>query len=179
MNWMPLLTLSFFTSFLIGCGSHVTNTADRVFINGAVYTVEMDYGWAEAVAVKDGIITYVGDSKGVEQFIGDNTKVTDLKGQMLLPGFHDSHTHVLIGILTKEKCNLMRIDSVEAVYEKLKTCQALEGFGDDKWIIGGASKTIYGPTQSRIKKNWMPFFRIVPSILNQALDILLGSIARP
>ncbi|MDA0796102.1 MAG: amidohydrolase [Proteobacteria bacterium] len=158
MNWMPLLTLAFFTSFLIGCGSHVTNTADRVFINGAVYTVEMDYGWAEAVAVKDGIITYVGDSKGVEQFIGDNTKVTNLKGQMLLPGFHDSHTHVLIGILTKEKCNLMRIDSVEAVYEKLKTCQALEGFGDDKWIIGGGFEDYLWPNAEPHKEELDAFF---------------------
>lgn len=114
-----------------------TNTAaDRVFLNGTVYTVEDSNKWAEAVAVKDGVITYVGDNNGANDMIGDETEVTDLKGQMLLPGFHDSHTHVLIGVATDTECDLIRIETVEEVYDKLRACQSLEGFGPDKWIIG-------------------------------------------
>ncbi|MDG1859286.1 MAG: amidohydrolase family protein, partial [Emcibacteraceae bacterium] len=138
----PSLSSFLALSLLIsGCDAPEMNTisdksADRVFINGAVYTVDEGNEWAGAVAVKDGMISYVGDNNGVNSLIGSETEVTDLKGQMLLPGFHDSHTHVLIGVATDTECDLIRIDSAEGVYEKLRSCQSLEGFGPDKWIIG-------------------------------------------
>ncbi len=67
--------------------------ADVVFSNGAVYTVDKKSSWAEAVAVRGDKIVYVGTDEGAKAFIGKDTKVTDLKGQMVLPGFIDSHTH--------------------------------------------------------------------------------------
>lgn len=70
--------------------------ADTIFENGAVYTVDKDRSWAEAVAVKDGKILYVGDNEGVEAFKGTDTKVIDLKGKMLTPGFTDGHNHAYL-----------------------------------------------------------------------------------
>ncbi len=124
------------TLMLFGCAETPENTADRVFVNGAIYTVEQGNEWAEAVAIKDGLIVYVGAADGVDSYIGDATEVTDLNGQMLLPGFHDSHAHVLIGIATDQECDLLRIETVEEVYAKLRECQSLEGFGEDNWMIG-------------------------------------------
>jgi len=114
-----------------------TQTADRVFINGVVYTVDPDRSWAEAVAVKDGHIVYVGDNDDAQSWIGDQTEVTNLSGQMLLPGFHDSHAHVLIGVFTEENCDMLRVPTVEEVEVVLEGCTNLEGFGDDGWILGG------------------------------------------
>ena len=65
--------------------------ADLVLQNGFVYTVDKQRRCAEAVAVTDKVITYVGDTEGVQDFIGPNTEVLDLAGKMLLPGFIDSH----------------------------------------------------------------------------------------
>lgn len=123
---------------LTGCnGAKQAGTvADRVFLNANVYTVNPDQPWAEAVAVSDGRIVFVGSGDGARAFVGAGTEVTDLQGQMLLPGFHDSHTHILIGDATDEECNLLRIDSVAAVEAKLRECTTLDGFGEDKWIIG-------------------------------------------
>jgi predicted amidohydrolase YtcJ len=141
MSKYSILSGTIIAFLLFGCEKSDSNpvsnlTADRIFMNGAVYTVEEDNEWAEAIAVKDGLIVYVGDNDGANKWIGDKTDVTDLKGQMLLPGFHDSHAHVLIGVATDTECDLIRIDTVEGVYEKLRACQALEGFGPDQWIIG-------------------------------------------
>ena len=112
-------------------------TADRVFINGAVYTVDADRSWAEAVAINDGHIVFVGSNDGAQTWIGDTTEVTELDGQMLLPGFHDSHAHVLIGVFTDKNCDVLRVPTIGDVKAVLEDCVNLEGFGDDEWIIGG------------------------------------------
>jgi predicted amidohydrolase YtcJ len=112
-------------------------TADRVFLNGAVYTVDADRTWAEAVAVTEGRIIFVGNNQAAQAFVGDDTEVTDLGGQLLLPGFHDSHAHVLIGVYTEENCDLLRVPTAEEIVAVLRECTRLEGFGEDRWIIGG------------------------------------------
>ena len=53
--------------------------------------------WTGAVAVRDGRIVYVGPDAGASPLIGTNTRVIDLAGKMLLPGFHDSHVHLVGG----------------------------------------------------------------------------------
>ena len=64
--------------------------ADIVFINGRIYTVDQQRSWAEAAAVKNGCFTFVGDGAAVEAYIGRGTRVVDLAGRMVLPGFIDS-----------------------------------------------------------------------------------------
>jgi len=108
-----------------------------VFLNGAVYTVDDDSTWAKAVAVTDGTIVYVGDDKGARQRVGEDTEVIDLAGQMMLPGFHDSHIHIMIGVMADLECSVLRLETLDDVAAQLKECTALAGIGDDRWIIGG------------------------------------------
>ena len=126
---------------LVGCGPSSrdagVDAADRVFLNGAIYTVDEERSWAEAVAVSDGRIVYVGDNDGAGRYIDDATEVTDLRQQMMLPGFHDSHVHILMGVMADDECNLLRVPTVEEVAAKLKSCTTLAGIGDDGWILGG------------------------------------------
>lgn len=110
--------------------------ADRVYLNGAIYTVDQNRSWASAIAIKNGLIAYVGNDDGAARWIGPATEVADLDGQMMLPGFHDSHIHIMIGIAAGQECDLLRIPTAQAVAEKLKTCTELRGLGDDDWIIG-------------------------------------------
>lgn len=139
------LALLLVITCLAGCGENTADKksglidqgADRVFLNGAIYTVDAERSWAEAVAVRDGRIIAVGTDKAVQGFIGTRTEVTNLVGQMLLPGFHDSHTHLLIGIATEKECDLLRLPTLEAVRSKLAECRQLTGFGEEEWIVGG------------------------------------------
>ena len=70
--------------------------AELVFINGKVATVDDDFSFKQAIAVKNGWIIDVGDNEEIKQHIGDKTKVIDLQGKTILPGAYDSHTHAAL-----------------------------------------------------------------------------------
>jgi predicted amidohydrolase YtcJ len=90
-------------TILAGSCSGQTNeqlAADTVFVDGQVLLYPNSgnlmshlVSWAQAVAVKDGRITFVGNSEGARSRIGPNTKVIDLKGRILMPGLGDGHLH--------------------------------------------------------------------------------------
>ena len=69
------------------------DTADIVFRNGDIHTMVSENDIAQAIAIKGDTIIYVGDNAGVESFTGDTTRIVDLDGQMLIPGFMDGHIH--------------------------------------------------------------------------------------
>jgi predicted amidohydrolase YtcJ len=79
--------------------------ADRVFLNGVVYTADAQQQVASALALRAGKIIYVGDDAGVQAYIGGDTVVADIAGKMLLPGLHDMHIHPA-GIVDTEGCDL-------------------------------------------------------------------------
>jgi predicted amidohydrolase YtcJ len=67
--------------------------ADLVFKNGEIQTMTAEDDVAQAVAVRDGVIVYVGDDAGAEAYVGTGTQVIDLNGQYMTPGFVDGHIH--------------------------------------------------------------------------------------
>src|SRR5438552_4149718 len=69
--------------------------ADLVLLNGKIWTVNKAQPEAEAVAVWHGRITAVGNSNDIRALVGEKTKVIDLKGRRVIPGFYDSHIHLL------------------------------------------------------------------------------------
>jgi predicted amidohydrolase YtcJ len=71
--------------------------ADRVYLNGNVYTVDEGFTTASAFAVKEGRFIYVGDDAGVQTHIGPTTFVFDLEGKTVIPGLHDAHVHIRYG----------------------------------------------------------------------------------
>ena len=70
------------------------DTADVIYSGGPIYTMTDTLPSVEAVAVKDGRIVAVGKSADVMKLKGDATTLKDLKGQAMLPGFVDAHSHV-------------------------------------------------------------------------------------
>ena len=70
-------------------------TADFALINGKIHTMDANGTVAEAIAIEEDEIVYVGDADGLRNVIGIGTRVIDLKGKMVLPGFIEGHTHTL------------------------------------------------------------------------------------
>ena len=122
---------------LSACTTETDVGAERVFINGAVYTVDDDRSWAEAIAIKDGEIVFVGSNDGAKAFIGTNTIVTDLSGKMLMPSFHDAHAHVRYGGISESECNLQDELDHNKIRGLLIECRDSYDYGPDDWVLGG------------------------------------------
>ena len=75
----------------------MSGLADTVIRGARVYTVDDAMPWAEAVAVRNGRIAWVGGSDDAGSWMGPDTEVIDAGGRMLLPGFVDTHNHVRLG----------------------------------------------------------------------------------
>src|SRR5689334_7641388 len=76
--------------------------ADVVIRNGTIYTASDKQPKAEAIAVAEGKILFVGSTAGVAAYIGQDTKIIDLQGNTATPGLTDSHYH-LTGVGQRER----------------------------------------------------------------------------
>src|SRR5215469_12231691 len=107
---------------LVTCFASDT-AADRVYRNGTVFTDDPQNSIAEAVAIREGHIVYVGSNEGVVPFIGSATKVTDLQGGFLMPGLVDGHLHPLEAGLKLQKCSLdYESLTVEELQQRVQAC---------------------------------------------------------
>src|SRR5277367_6340568 len=79
--------------------------ADLVVTHARIYTARADQPQAEALAVRNGKLVYVGSSSGAATLIGPATKVETLHGELVLPGLIDSHIHPS-GIVDLDVCDL-------------------------------------------------------------------------
>ena len=119
---------------LAGCESGGEQiVADSVYSNGTIYTVTPE-ATAEAVAVKDGRIVYVGSKDGLKEYIGENTEQVNLEGRTMTPGFIESHGH-LMGLGQNElNLDLMGIKNYDEMIEMVAAAVAEAEPGE--WILG-------------------------------------------
>jgi len=108
--------------------------ADLVFKNGAVYTVDTRQPWAQAVAIKNGVIISVGSDKGADVVIGPHTRVIDLDGKLMLPGFHDVHVHLYDGGMQSLQCDLWTCRTPVEVMDRIRTYVHDQGPSAEGWI---------------------------------------------
>src|SRR5664279_1511973 len=70
------------------------DAADFIYFGGDIITMEGDSAqYAEAIAVKNGKMVFVGSKEAAENMKGDSTVLNDLQGRTLVPGFVDGHAH--------------------------------------------------------------------------------------
>ncbi len=142
-----------------GAGSD-TEEADRVYVNGNIYTVDEEFSTASAIAVKDGRFIYVGDHAGVQAYIGPLTLVFDLEGKTVIPGLHDAHVHIRYGerILYPRtpdvRAAIGEWASVERMQEVIKHCLATgEGMRpgpEPRWLVlSGWMSDVWDPPEFR------------------------------
>jgi len=116
--------------------------ADLVLKNAVVHTVDAKRPRAEAVAVRGNRIVAVGSTAELQALVGPNTRVLDLRGRTVVPGFDDSHAHMLgIGFarLDVDLVGTLRFaEVVERVAAAVKTRRPGEwvrgrGWHEGKW----------------------------------------------
>jgi predicted amidohydrolase YtcJ len=116
-----------------GCDRHPV--ADTVYQNGLVYTVDEHRSWAEAVAIRDGRIIFVGRNDAAGDFVGAHTRVIDLHGRMMLPGLQDAHLHPIEYGIEASVLGLGELDSIDDY--KLAIAAYAAANPELPWIIGG------------------------------------------
>ncbi|MFX0208142.1 MAG: amidohydrolase [Candidatus Hodarchaeota archaeon] len=91
--------ISFFTFSLMSSPSNGLNQIDLedapdiIFFNGNIITMEDNYPFVEAIAIKGDIIHSVGNESDILTLGDSNTRYIDLQGKTIVPGFIDSHSH--------------------------------------------------------------------------------------
>jgi predicted amidohydrolase YtcJ len=106
--------------------------ADLILSNAQIYTRT---GWAQAMAIRKGVIVEVGDEAAVAKHKEAGTRVLDLEGAAVLPGLHDMHVHPTGAGQLNAQCLFPQGSPPEKVLEAVKACVAKKGKGE--WITGG------------------------------------------
>jgi predicted amidohydrolase YtcJ len=111
------------------------NMVDLVLVNGKVWTGDPARPWAEAVAVRDGKIVMVGTAAEARKLSPSGTKLIELGGSLVLPGFIDSHTHFLAGGFSLKSIQLRDAKGREDFVSRI-AAKARE-LGPGRWILNG------------------------------------------
>lgn len=115
-------------------GKEVKEAADLVLTNAVVATMDESNTSAEAVAIKDGIILFVGSNEDAESYIGDSTEVIDLEGKFVMPGFIESHAHFLGLGKSKQILDLREAKNWDEVIAMV--AKACETSRPGEWVLG-------------------------------------------
>jgi predicted amidohydrolase YtcJ len=100
------------------------DSVESVYRNGRIYTADDDRSWVEAVAINDGRFVAVGKNSDIDKLIGPETHVEDLKGEMVMPGIHDSHSHLSkSGHLFLFACLIESANDLAELTKKLTACR--------------------------------------------------------
>lgn len=141
---LPTFPLTAFVGALLLASPGVAQTADMVFTNASVLTMNDAQPTAEAVAVIGNKISFVGSAADAQALIGDTTQVFDLDGDTLLPGFVSGHDHLVASGWTSRGVDLFGIKSVDEAVAMIKDYadshpdeDIVFGFGFNQVEMGG------------------------------------------
>ena len=108
--------------------------ADLVLLGGRIETMDRVRPRVEAVAARGGRIAAVGTDGEVRTWIGPRTRVIQLRGRTVTPGFGDSHVHVVAAGLERLRCDLTGLRGVDRYLEAIASYAA--GHPTEPWIVG-------------------------------------------
>lgn len=122
-----------FSNFLAAAANE---SAEVVYRNARIYTVNPRQPWAQALAVVQGRILAIGSNEDINGLADKKTRVVDLDGALVIPGFHDvhCHPHFIHRDTVADRLSISVNDSQEMVLKKIADYAKTH---DDDWIVGG------------------------------------------
>jgi predicted amidohydrolase YtcJ len=113
----------------------VDRPADLVLRGGRIATMDGARSWATALAVRDGRVLAVGPDAQVSEHIGPPTRVIELRGRGVTPGFQDAHVHPVHGGLARLRCELHDTRGADEVLAVI--AEYARAHPEETWIRGG------------------------------------------
>jgi predicted amidohydrolase YtcJ len=134
-----------FAAGRMGGGVHEALAPEAIYHGGKIVTVNPGSEIAEAVAIRDGRIVAVGSNREIRRLAGPATRMVDLEGRTVLPGFGDNHIHLgrelqewnggLIGAVDEW---LRGVDTIEELQAALR--ERAKEVPEGEWIRGGLTR---------------------------------------
>lgn len=125
---------TFIAGLIVGAQRDSAGPVDLIVVNGRVYTADGDGTMAEAVAVQGNKILQVGTSREIQRLRRPQTVVVDAEGGTVLPGFNDSHAHLISGGLALDQINLLEAKTLPMIEETIRAWAATNP--DREWVTG-------------------------------------------
>ncbi|MEX2336093.1 MAG: amidohydrolase family protein [Fulvivirga sp.] len=123
--------LGFF--ILFSCKEEI-EVADMIIQGGPIYTMNAQQANADAIAIKGDRIIHVGTMEGVEIYRSTESKIIDLEGKTLTPGFIEGHGHFMGLGYSELELNLQDVISYDELVDKVK--EAVASAEPGQWITG-------------------------------------------
>ena len=142
--------------------------ADIIFTHGDIVTMSGPEGTAEALAVKDGRILAVGSSAEVLRTQGSATRMIDLGGKTLLPGFLDGHSHFINAVRMARWANVSAppvgtVRSIAELIAVLADAKARQGLKQGEWLVAyGYDGTTLADGRELTRADLDPHFPDIP-----------------
>jgi predicted amidohydrolase YtcJ len=128
------ITLIFFCTAYGQSLKSAKTYADLLFVNAEIYTVDAVKSWAEAMAIKDGKIIYIGSLHEAKKYQTKLTKMIDCEGRFIMPAFYDLHCHILQAVLDEERYIKIQSSTLEGTIQKIK--EGIIRQKNNSWITG-------------------------------------------
>ena len=135
---------------LVGCDSQ-EKSADIILIAPS-FTMNADQPWASAVVIKGDKIIFVGDEQDAVLYQNSATQVIEMSGGMVLPGFIDSHVHLLWGGIEMNDCRLHDLKTSTQIFQALRDYVALHP--KNEWLRGSGWELPIFP-DGNPRKEWL------------------------
>ena len=142
--------LLFIGMAFVGCDSQ-EKSADIILIAPS-FTMNPDRPWAEAVVIRDDKIVFVGDKQDALTYQNSATRLIERSDGMVLPGFIDSHVHLVAGGIEMNDCRLYDLDTPTEIFQTLR--DFIDAHPDDEWIRGGGWELPIFPNGNP-RKEWL------------------------
>jgi predicted amidohydrolase YtcJ len=119
--------------------------ADVIISSNTVFTGLSDQPEPASIAIKDNKIMAIGSETEIKPYAGEHTKNYQFKDQLILPGFHDFHLHIMDGAVSMNGVNLFSARSEEEALEIIR--EFAESRPEDSWVVGSTWDAGYWDTQ--------------------------------
>ena len=132
---MKKIILGLVTAFAMLTSCQMKETVDLIIYNGIIYTVDSTFSKCSAVAVKDGLILSTGTDDEILNTYS-SSKMIDLEGSVMYPGFNDAHCHLLglgSGLLRVDLRGSRSFDEILSRLEKSQKESPAEFLLGDGW----------------------------------------------
>ena len=154
--------------------------ADLILHNGVVYTVDKSNSTAQAVAIKEGKFVAVGSNADVLKFRGPSTRVIDMRGRFVVPGFNDNHVHFASAAQFLE-FNIMRAATQDQFVARVK--DVISRLPKGEWIVavcwGAYNEWAAGSPGNQRREPFAPDMSLVNAITSDYPMFIRKLIQKP